>query len=252
MKWLAPFLLFALCLLLNARAQNETETLNETVLLRKEHSFGILIHSQGYGLQFRKGINKDFYTKWLYESELLVMKSERETRVSNDMFSSSRSYSYGKLNSLLILRAGAGQQRLLNRKPEWGGIEVRYFWNGGASLGMAKPIYLNIIHDITLNQYFITYSLKTEKYDPAKHNSENIYGDGDFFKGFDELSFHPGLYGKLGLSFDFSKLNQTLSAIEVGGVAEYFPKAIPIMANRDPEHFFLTFYISAHIGKRYN
>ncbi|MDP2424011.1 MAG: hypothetical protein Q8M23_06670, partial [Bacteroidales bacterium] len=118
----------------DAISQIDPEVFSETVLLRREHAGGIFAHSQGAGIEFRKGYNRDFLTKWLYEIDLLGMKSEREFRSSNPISRNARSYVYGKQNNIYILRGGGGQQKLLNRKPYWGGVEVRYFWFAGGSL----------------------------------------------------------------------------------------------------------------------
>ncbi len=246
------FLFFACLLMSRVSGQTDPEILSEKVLLRREHAAGIFAHSQGAGIEFRKGYNKDFFTKWSYEFGLLEMKSTRETRVANAIFRNTRSYFYGKLNNIYLLRGGAGKQKLLNRKPAWGGVETRYFWAGGGSVAFIKPVYLDIIHDLTFNQLYATFTLKTERYDPGKHNFENIYGRASFFKGFDEVMISPGAYARGGFSFDFASKNQVLTDVEIGVAAEFFPKALQIMALRDPERFFLTFFISAHIGKRYD
>ena len=51
---------------------------------------------------------------------------------------------YGKLNYLFVLRPGIGIQNVINSKPYWGGVEIRYFYYGGLSLGFTKPVYLYV------------------------------------------------------------------------------------------------------------
>jgi hypothetical protein len=235
-----------------AMAQIDEEFSGIEVLLRKEHFGGAFINSAGGGIEFRKGTNSNFYTKWLYEANLLEIKASRETRVYNPLFRNSRSYVYGKLNNLYIIRAGGGQQKLINRKPYWGGVEVRYFWFAGASVGFTKPVYLYIIKELAVSQFFYEYSLVAEKYDPDNHFLDNIYGRGPFTKGFESLKIHPGAYAKAGFSFDFSRQNEKISAVELGASLDVFPSGVPIMAFRNPERYFLTLFLGYYFGKRYN
>jgi hypothetical protein len=167
--------------------------------------------------------------------------------VVNPYYYNARSYVYGKLNHVYMLRAGYGHKRLLNRKPYWGGIELRVLYMAGASLAFAKPVYLYFWDE--------TYSfIKEEKYDPDNyyHSSEYIYGRAPFFDGIGELKVFPGVNAKAGLNFEFGALNSKIRALEVGAVFEYFPKAIPIMAYNPAENVFLTFYLNFSLGKRYN
>jgi hypothetical protein len=186
------------------------------------------------------------------EFDLAEMKSPKEVRVINPYFSNAKSYIYGKLNSVFLVRGGYGLQRLLNNKPYWGGIELRYFFSGGASMALAKPVYLNIINLVSISPNYFEYELSTEKYDPDKHFGDNIYGRAAFLKGINEMSFYPGLYGKAGLNFDFGSYASTIKALEVGATIDIFPIPVPMMAYNDPESYFMTIYVSLSFGKRYN
>jgi hypothetical protein len=235
------------------KAQYDEEFFSSEVLLRNEHYGGVFINTQGGGIEFRKGANTTFFTKWLYEANLLELKSNREVRVynANPYYRNTRSYIYGKLNNLYTLRIGGGQQKLLNRKPYWGGVEVRYFWFAGGNLGLSKPVYLYIIRDIPMNPFqFIP--IEAEKYDPSKHFSDNIYGRASILKGFDEMKIHPGAYAKAGFSFDFATRNEKVSAVEIGAALDFYPAGVPVMAFNPPNRYFLTFYIGYYFGKRYN
>ncbi|MBE0662056.1 MAG: hypothetical protein IH597_06270 [Bacteroidales bacterium] len=247
------FFLVMLTLIQNtALAQYDEEVFSTEVLLRKEYYGGIFINSAGGGMEFRKGANTTYFTKWLYEVNLLELKSNRETRVYNPFYRNSRSFVYGKLNNLYVLRVGGGQQKLLNRKPYWGGVELRYFWFAGGTAGFTKPVYLYIIKELTINPPYYEYSLIAEKYDPNKHFLDNIYGRASLTKGFNEISIHPGVYAKAGLSFEIGRQNQKVSAVEIGAALDFFPTGVRMMAVRDPERFFLTFFVGYYLGKRYN
>ncbi|MFO7614140.1 MAG: hypothetical protein R6W71_05815 [Bacteroidales bacterium] len=223
------------------------DTIAERVLLRKEYTLGATLHVLGMGANFRRGTNKTFFTTRIIEVELVSLKHPKQIRVINPYYYNARSYVYGKLNHVYILRAGFGYKKLLNRKPYWGGIELRALYMGGLSVAFAKPVYLYFFDE--------TYSyLKEEKYDPDNyyHSAEYIYGRAPYLQGLGEIKVYPGIYARAGLNFEFGQLNSKINALEVGGVFEVFPIAIPIMAYNPSQRFILTFYLNYSFGKRYN
>ena len=198
----------------------------------------------------------------MFEVEIVEMKSPKEYKISNPNFSNSRRYVYGKMNNVYLMRFGYGAQKLLNDKPYWGGIEVRFFYYGGIDIALAKPVYLYIANYYKQGDQ-IYYNITTEKYNPAIHypyrvivgtpsRDLDIYGKAPVYKGIGEIKPYPGIYAKLGFNFEYGTLNQKIRALEVGATADVFPKAIPIMAANDPIHLFVNVYISFYFGKRYN
>ena len=234
-----------------AKGQYESrpDTTPDNVLLEKQWSLGALLHTNGWGLKFRKGRNITALRQFMWEVEFSTYKSSKEVRSINPYFSDSRSYFYGKLNYLWFFRGGVGQQKILNRKPYWGGVQLSWIYYGGLSLGVTKPVYLYIIQ---FNSGFTDYTVKEEKYNPAVHFTDNIYGRGSFLAGITNLGLHPGVYIKSGLDFEFGAKSRQISSLEVGGTFDYSPIPIAIMAYNPKQSFFLTLYVSFMFGKRYN
>jgi hypothetical protein len=138
---------------------------------------------------------------------------------------------------------------MLNRKPYWGGVELRLVGFGGVSLAIAKPVYLYILN---FTSSYYDYDIVVEKYDPTQHFLDNIYGRAPFSRGLGELKFYPGVYGKLGMNFEYGQYNSKVKSVEIGVVFEFYPIPVPIMAFNDSDYYFLTLYINISIGKRYN
>jgi hypothetical protein len=239
----------------------EIDTVDMGILLRKEKSGNVMLHTLGYGFGYRFGINKTYYKNRMFEFDLLEMRAPNQVRRYNENFANPRSYFYGKLNSLYIIRAGIGSQHLLNQKPYWGGVEVRAFYYGGFDLGLAKPSYLYIAYYYVVDNQIILDRTSLERYDPDKHfpyigaNPDclcDIYGRGPILSGFNKIKFYPGLYFKGGFNFEFSSANDRIKAIEIGTAIDIFPQRIPIMAFSDKNLIFVTGYLSFHFGKRYN
>jgi hypothetical protein len=229
-------------------AQKETPALSDTldnVLLEHQWSLGLHINTNGWGLKFRKGRNLALLNQFMWEIEFTTYKSAKEVRTINPNYSDSKSFIYGKLNSVYFLRGGVGFQHILNRKPYWGGVQLSYLYYGGLSIGFAKPVYLYIVNatDNTVHE---------QKYNPDSNFLENIYGRGTFLSGILNTEIHPGVYVKGGLEFEFGTRNRAIKALETGAILDYSPIPIGIMAYNPKQSFFLTAYLSVSFGKRYN
>ena len=179
---------------------------------------------------------------------MVELQSPKQIRSINPYFTNSKSYIYGKLNAIFNFRGSYGIQKQLNRKPYWGGVELRFLYAGGISLAVAKPVYLYILNQAADNKYYIT----EERYDPDNHFSDNIHGRAPFTKGFGELDVYPGLHAKIGLDFDYAVYRTKLKSLQIGAILDVFPRPVPIMAFNDADYYFLTFYINFNFGKRYN
>jgi hypothetical protein len=250
-KLLTFFMIFILLQVANrafAQEDSKADSITDVVLLEKQWTLGFMVHTNGWGLRLRMGKNLTFLHQRMWEIEYSTYKSPKEIRVINPMFSDAKSYIYGKLNYVSFLRGGIGFQNILNRKPYWGGIQLSAIYYGGLSLGLTKPMYLYIIHIKSLNEYEIV----EEKYNPEIHYVEDIYGRGSFLSGITQLGFYPGVYLKGGLEFEFGTKNSRINSLEAGGILDFSPIAIPIMAYNPKQSFFLTLYLSISMGKRHN
>ena len=233
-----------------AAAQTEaiSDTTPENVLLENQWSLGLLFHTNGWGLKFRKGHNITALRQFLWEIEFSTYKSSKEYRSINSNYSDSRSFFYGKLNYVWFLRGGIGQQHILNRKPYWGGVQLSFLYFGGFSLAVTKPVYLYIIY----KKAGLPDEFRQEKYNPDHHQLFDIFGRGSFLSGFNQLGFHPGVYLKSGLEFEFGARNRLMNSLEAGAILDYSPMPVAIMAYTPRQSFFLTLYVSVMFGKRYN
>ncbi len=225
------------------------DSISDRVLLRSEFAGGIILHSRGWGLHFRKGQNLSYFRSLNWEIDFVSLKSPKQIKTLNPYFNNAKSYVYGKLNHIYILRAGIGIKRLLNRKPYWGGLELRFVYMGGFSLAFAKPVYLYILNYTPDND---EYTIDIEKYNPEIHGLDNIYGRAPYLNGIENTSLHPGVYVKLGLNFEFGKYNSSIKAVEVGGILDFYPIPLSIMAYNPEQSFFITFYVGVSFGKRYD
>jgi len=226
---------------------NYSDSVPDNVLFERQWSLGAMLHSNGWGLKFRKGYNLTALKQFMWELEWSTYKAAKEVKVVNPYYSDSRPFIMGKLNYLSFLRGGVGLNYIFNRKPYWGGVQVSGLVYGGLSIGITKPAYVFVAYPTN----GANYELREQRYS-ADINPDYIYGRGSFLTGILELNFFPGLYGKTGLDFEFGSTNKMISSLEVGATLDYSPVAIPIMALNPEQNLFLTLYVSVMFGKRYN
>jgi len=252
--------LFTLCVCLlfsgviYAQVETQTVHVNSNVyddvklLYRNEATGGLIVNSNGFGLNYRRGWQVTNAKKRVFEIEAVNFRPGKQIKTVNQYYDHPKGYYYGKLNSLLIIRPGFGYQNVIFTKPEHNGIEIRYVAFIGASLGFAKPVYLEILEETVLPGHK---AVVTEKYDPAKHFQDNIFGRAPFLSGIGGTKLHPGGYAKFGLNFEYGALDTDIKSIETGIVIDAYPRAIPLMANDHNHQVLISLYLSFNYGGKW-
>ena len=214
-------------------------------IYRRETSYGLMIHTSGWGGSFRKGTYLDGFSKRMLEIELVGMKHSKQIKNYNPFLDNTRGYFYGKLNSLSVLRTNMGYHKTFISKQSVRGVSISYLLHGGLSVGYAKPIYLLIIEDFDENGNLI---LETHRYDAEKHTVDNIYGRASAFKGLFSGRVYPGAFAKAGLSFESSRNPDKINALEVGMTLDAYLEEIPIMALTNNKQFYFNLYVALYFG----
>ncbi len=252
------FLLFCICFYSSsAFAQDSTRTSAEEVniLYRNEASGGAIIHSNGFGITFKRGWHLTGYKKQMLDIDFVSLRDPKQYKLANPDYPDAKPYFFGKLNFAYILRGGYGRQNVIFSKGERSGVEVRYNYYGGLTLGITKPVFLDILVDNPNPNEPGTKKIVTRPYDPndpdQQDQREDIYGPGPYFQGLDLLSVYPGVYGKLAISFEYAGWQDKITAIETGIVVDAYAKKIPIMANSHNHNVFFNFYVSLIWGGKW-
>lgn len=222
--------------------------------ISKELSGGIRLNTDGWSVFVERGVVKSearesdwFYNLRYTQIEFSEKKHAKETRTTNPGggAESPKSYIFGKINNFYTFKIGYGNRRMIAGKPDPGTVSVHWIYNGGLSLGMLKPYYLNIS------------SGEEIKYSDASKDEfltgYNILGSAGVFKGIGEMKYIPGLQFRTGLHFDFAARERKKSklAIETGIAAELYTKKIELMANQKATPYFVNLYLSFQFGRRW-
>jgi hypothetical protein len=228
----------------------------------KELSFDLRLHTNGWAIATNIGRIKSYYKTKYYHIEIGELKHPKEHRHSFDypnQFSNrtSKSFVFGKENNLYAIRAGVGIKRYYSEKAKRKGVAVGISYEGGPTLGLLKPYYLDFWRtedgDPT-NIYLVS-----EKYDGTNANTfldnNSIYGASGFTKGFSEIRPIPGLHGKISVHFDWGAFDQYVKAFEAGIMVDVFLKKTPIMVSEvefaENRPYFINLYLTLQLGKRW-
>ena len=235
-----PLFVLFLCLW-GTKAQEVGEFYHDVTF--KEGNVELFANTSGFGIGFQHGRTPDILNKHYWEVELLYNQHPKSVRSITPLYEGVRPCRYGQLYTLFFLRGGYGYQRTLHQKPYWGGVKVSYNFSAGPDVGIGIPVFVEVLN-------YNTGFSEIVRYDPDKHNLNNILGGARMFTGILNTIFRPGFYAKTGLNFDFAKDDYNLRALEVGVSIDMVFPFIQQMAYNKAKKFYLCAYLSFDLGKR--
>lgn len=227
---------------LNELARQEEEG---EIVFNKQNVFSLKLATDGYGIGYEFGKFKANRKAILFNFELSEKKHPKEKR--EGFFDPGQlrvNYlAYGKTNTFYQARLGTAMQQVIGGKGNKNGVSVSAIYGGGLALGLVKPY---IIEAVINDQGEIVNSRYPEiiekRYLEVK--AKGISG------GWNELKVKPGAYLKTAMRFDYGRLNETVTAIEVGLSAEYYSSKISQMYYSKDKQFFFNAYLAILLGRR--
>lgn len=225
------------------------------VLYNEESAFLGGIHSSGFNLGYRKGIIKKYYLTTYYHIDLGGLKHPREyqqtLRAQSALhnITSANSFIYGKQNSFFALRGGLGAKRYFSEKARRKGVAVALTYEGGPSIGLVKPYYLDL-RKFNDDQYYIEPTKYNPKIKEEFLNLNNIAGSSSLLKGITEMDIIPGIQGKVMLNFSFGDIESSVKSLEAGLMVDIYTRKVPIMIEEPNTAYFINFYVGVEFGKR--
>lgn len=239
------FIAFSL-LTFSVFAQGELDQ-QDKIFYRNERTMAFLLNSNGLGGNYRFAKRIDAFKKTLYEAEFNYLKHPKEVRIT--LPASNRNIVYGKLNSVYTIKAAFGVQNEMFQKRDQGGISIRYFYNFGPSFAIKKPIY----YEYYSLDYANTYYDKFQSHQAL----EQYAGKAPYTHGIENIRISPGIYGKFGFTFEYSKIDEVFHALELGVAFDAYVNKVPIMYTEPgrllfvlpDDQFYLTLFISYRFGK---
>ena|SRR5687768_8806141 len=227
------------------------------VLYNEERALELRVHTNGGSMGFQFGKIVTYYKTRYYEFDMGFIRHPKEYRqaisfhTGNPYTRTANSFTYGKQNQLIVLRAGFGEKKYFSDKAKRKGVAVGINYQIGATLGLLKPYYLHLsrLEDDGFTDY-----VSTEKYSEENEDlfldDTKIIGPASFFKGIDEVSIAPGLNARIGAHFSMGAFDKYVKALEMGIMVDAFFRRIPIMIIENNTPVFINGYLAFQIGKR--
>jgi len=236
---------------------------NEGIVYNREFTVDLKLHTNGFALGVNIARLKTYYLTRFFNIEFGEIKHPKEFRQSFDFQTQSpkvsRAFVFGKQNNLLVLRGGLGEKRYFSEKARRKGLAVGISYEGGPSLGLLKPYYLELLRPVDNDSG--EFAIRSESYSDENAATfleiNRIYGSSGFSKGLSEISIVPGLHGKAAVHFDWGAFDEFVKAMEAGVMVDVFFREVPIMVESplvdDAENkpFFINLYLNLQLGKRW-
>ena len=229
---------------------------SQGILYRTEKALELQLHTNGFSIGYDWGDIRKYYLTRYYHIGLGIVKHPKEYRQavnfqsSNFLLKSSSAFAFGKQNNLIVIRAGIGEKRYFSEKAMRKGVAVGINYEGGISLGLLKPYYLNLSRVEPSGSQKIVAEKYSEENQDVFLDVNRIYGSASFFKGFNEIRVIPGLHGKIGAHFSKGAFDKGVRALEVGIMFDAYFQRVPIMVLEKNLPFFLNGYVLLQFGKR--
>ncbi len=252
------FLLFLMCVCTAtlALAQSEEtgispESIRKGYLYKTEWSVDAALHTNGFYFGFNTGTIQTYRKTRINHFGIGILYHPLETRISQPTGFSYRNYSsykFGKVNHLINLRAGRGNILTLTEKARKKGIALGLRYEGGVTLGLLKPYYLQVREerDGVIVAREIRYGDAPEDF----LNPDHILGRGSFFKGMDKIKLVPGLFGRLAFRFDPGAYDNFIRTVETGIQVDLYASKPEIMVSEKNAQYYLNFYLNLQLGSR--
>lgn len=223
-----------------------------------EKAFELIYYPNGLAVAYSFGRLESYYKTTYYRIEFGTLKDGRERRQNKNInFASeglSSAFTYGKRNSIFMIKVSSGRKRYLTEKAKRKGVSVGLNYNYGLSLVLLKPYHLRLVD---VNQADLDNILVTQPYSEENHDLflryNDIFGGAGYFTGIGGTNVTVGGHAKAALHFAFGAFDQKVRAIDVGFMIDAFPRRLPILVERENirnKYIHLNLFISAHFGRR--
>jgi hypothetical protein len=241
------FLTLLVAILLNVKflfAQGEINDQESKIFFQNYRMGGITLTSNGLGGDYRFGKRINALKKEILEIGIDFPKHSKEARVES-YYIPTTTFIYGKRNFVTNLRISYGRENEIYSRHDKGGIAIKLNYQLGGDLALLKPVYYQIV--VQYNQITGILVYEDMKFDGDLR--QDIYGKSPFFMGFKEMSVNPGIFLKVGATFDFSSQANYINALETGIILDAYLEKLNIMATEENKQFLLSFYLTYRFGK---
>ncbi len=203
---------------------------------------GPILRTNGIGATFGVKQQGKSFTRFL-QADLVTHKHSRELKIVNQSIQNPRPYVYGKLYRTAFLRFNTGLEYPLIERNDWNRLGLNATAMVGVDFGLQRPVYLDVYYRASNKNIE---DIRSERYDPEIHTfQEGIIGYSDRKRGWNDMDYRVGVNAQVAFDLQWTGDNGGYKSLRIGGVVDYFPGGLPIMAfaenPRAPMTLFLGF-----------
>lgn len=208
---------------------------------------GLSLHTRGTGGHIERGAYRGVGKVNTWSLEVVSMKHPKEVRSFNPVYDQGKSYVFGKVNAAYVARLGWGKRTVVTPKLRNGAVAIGWKYAFGPALGLVKPVYLEIGYPDIPYSYLLI-----ERYDPAVHGTDDIYGRAGALNGILEMVPVPGGFARVAVDFEYGGEREILRTLSVGAQLDGFVTPLEIMAPEfgQNDRFFLTLFVHWSFGRQ--
>lgn len=206
---------------------------------------GLKLVNDGVGGWLEYAMIKQPRKSILFQLDVAERKHVKEEKLQNE-FQPTAPVIFGKVNYFYPVKLGAQKQWVVGNKGNRNGVSISANVGGGISLGFLRPYLIEVDKGNGITE-FVGYNSPDSVYFV---NLSSIVGGPDMSKGWNKMKIKPGLYIKSAARFDYGRYNEMISAVEVGGFAEWYTSTIQQLIDIKQKQLFLGAYVSLVFGKR--
>lgn len=224
------------------------------VVYNTEWALEFRAHTHGFTVGYLTGKLKKYNKTTFRKIEFGLQRDSREhlqNTAPQSGLGGFNQYTYGKINYLLPLRISTGVKTYLSEKEKRRGLAVGFSYEGGFTLGLQVPYYLQLRRSIPDQQQDIIVEERfSEENADVFLDPTFIVGASGIGKGLSEMSFKPAVNGRFGAHFAWGAYDRRVMALELGVMADMYLTPVQLIAQQDNKHLYLNFYISLQMGLR--
>jgi hypothetical protein len=208
---------------------SSTPSLGQQIDFQKNKTVfgGLTLRTNGLGLC--AGVKKTTGSyHQMFQLDAVTHKHPQEIKIVNPNIQNPRPYVFGKLYRTALVRSGFGLEKALLVRNDWNRLGLYAQWMVGPELAIQRPVFLDIYRT---NFNDNTGYISSERYDPTVHTSqEEVVGYSNTENGWDEVEYRVGMQSQLSVSMQWAGENGGYKGFRIGGVLDYYPGGLPLMA----------------------
>jgi len=143
-RYFSNVLILLFLIIFQYNSFSQSNLIDELDYNKDSRSLVFMLNSNGYATGFRFSKRIDGFRSRLIDIDLAWYKHPKEQRMSS-LYANQSKFVYGKLNQLFVARVGYGRQKELFGKYAKNGIVISFYYTIGASFGLLKPVYFDVI-----------------------------------------------------------------------------------------------------------